>query len=48
MQASVVRMLEQYIGDETFQQALQDYMKLYAWSNATTEVRCPVIKFVYV
>ena len=35
--ASVMYMLHEYIGAETFKVAIQDYMSSYAYSNATTE-----------
>ncbi|KAK1608098.1 hypothetical protein QYE76_031771 [Lolium multiflorum] len=35
--ASVIRMLESYLGAERFQKALASYIKKYAYSNAKTE-----------
>ncbi|EPS58346.1 hypothetical protein M569_16469, partial [Genlisea aurea] len=35
--ASVIRMLESYLGSENFQKALASYIKRYACSNAKTE-----------
>ncbi|HJU03535.1 MAG TPA: M1 family metallopeptidase, partial [Nitrospiraceae bacterium] len=34
--ASVLRMLEQYIGPEVFQQGVRDYLKTHAYGNADT------------
>lgn len=34
--ASVLRMLEQYIGESVFQQGIQSYMRIFAYGNATT------------
>ncbi|ESW08851.1 hypothetical protein PHAVU_009G079500 [Phaseolus vulgaris] len=35
--ASVIRMLQSYLGAECFQRSLASYIKKYAWSNAKTE-----------
>ncbi|KAB2029134.1 hypothetical protein ES319_D05G142700v1 [Gossypium barbadense] len=35
--SAVIRMLQEYIGDETFQKSLSFYIRRYAWSNARTE-----------
>ncbi|XP_051137190.1 aminopeptidase M1 [Andrographis paniculata] len=35
--ASVIRMLQSYLGAECFQRALATYIKRYAWSNAKTQ-----------
>jgi len=35
--ASVIRMLEEYLGEEVFRKGLQDYMKSFIYSNTTTE-----------
>ncbi|XP_061374887.1 aminopeptidase M1 [Gastrolobium bilobum] len=35
--ASVIRMLQSYLGAEPFQRSLASYIKKYAWSNAKTE-----------
>ncbi|HEY9682226.1 MAG TPA: M1 family metallopeptidase [Oculatellaceae cyanobacterium] len=35
--ASILRMLERYVGEDTFQKGIQDYIKAHQFSNATTE-----------
>ncbi|KAI4316496.1 hypothetical protein L6164_024476 [Bauhinia variegata] len=35
--ASVIRMLQSYLGAECFQKSLASYIKKYAWTNAKTE-----------
>ncbi|XVF48711.1 hypothetical protein PTKIN_Ptkin03bG0211400 [Pterospermum kingtungense] len=35
--ASVIRMLQNYVGDQSFQNSLATYIKRHAWSNARTE-----------
>ncbi|MBA0691178.1 hypothetical protein Goari_008820 [Gossypium aridum] len=35
--SAVIRMLQEYIGDEIFQKSLSFYIRRYAWSNARTE-----------
>jgi puromycin-sensitive aminopeptidase len=35
--ASIMRMLEKYISEETFQSGIQSYMKKHSFANATTE-----------
>lgn len=35
--ASVIRMLHDYIGHDAFREGLRDYIKTYAYANATTE-----------
>ncbi|XP_042408364.1 aminopeptidase M1-like [Zingiber officinale] len=35
--ASVIRMLQSYLGAESFQRSLASYIKKFAWSNAKTE-----------
>lgn len=35
--ASILRMLERFVGEDTFQKGIQDYIKAHQFSNATTE-----------
>ncbi|KAI3766424.1 hypothetical protein L2E82_16481 [Cichorium intybus] len=35
--SSLIRMLKEYLGDDSFQKSLSSYMKKYAFKNATTE-----------
>jgi len=35
--AAIIRMLEQYLGEETFRLGLQDYLKSFSYSNAETD-----------
>jgi aminopeptidase N/puromycin-sensitive aminopeptidase len=35
--AAVLRMLEHWMGEETFRDAIRAYLKKYSWSNATAE-----------
>ncbi len=35
--ASVLRMVENYVGPETFRRGVQAYLKKYSWSNASAE-----------
>eukprot|EP00252_Welwitschia_mirabilis_P026272 TRINITY_DN853_c0_g2_i2.p1 TRINITY_DN853_c0_g2~~TRINITY_DN853_c0_g2_i2.p1 ORF type:complete len:876 (-),score=167.86 TRINITY_DN853_c0_g2_i2:460-3087(-) len=35
--ASIIRMLESYLGAQTFQKGLKSYIKRYGWNNARTE-----------
>ncbi|MFN8552235.1 MAG: M1 family metallopeptidase [Candidatus Obscuribacterales bacterium] len=35
--ASILRMLERFVGEDTFQIGIQDYIKAHQFSNATTE-----------
>jgi puromycin-sensitive aminopeptidase len=35
--ASILRMLERFVGEDTFQKGIQDYIKAHQFNNATTE-----------
>lgn len=35
--ASILRMLERYVGEDTFQRGIQDYIRAHQFNNATTE-----------
>ena len=35
--AAVLRMLEQWLGEDTFREGIRTYLKNYSWSNATAE-----------
>lgn len=44
--ASIIRMLEQYLGRNVFRKGLQQYLKKHAYSNTTTENLWEALEFV--